>query len=154
MIEVKKLLLCAGILLLGMQAGFAQAGKDTTRGDKQRKVETLKIAYLSQQLDLSPAEAQQFWPVYNRYQEEARQLIADKRRHQLSRTQLQQASNEQAASALNNEFDFQQKALQLRTKYKQEFLKVLPPKKVMLLYKSEHDFNSRLIRELRNRRNP
>src|SRR5690242_20753596 len=99
MSEVKKLLLCAAILLLGVQAGFAQDGKDNAPGDKQRKVETLKIAYLSQQLDLSREEAQQFWPVYNRYQEETRQLIAEKKQHQLSKTQLQQASNEQAAQA-------------------------------------------------------
>jgi hypothetical protein len=31
------------------------------------RIEALKIAYLTKKLNLSPEEAQRFWPVYNNY---------------------------------------------------------------------------------------
>ena len=34
------------------------------------KIKTLKIAYITEKLDLSKKEAQQFWPIYNAFEEE------------------------------------------------------------------------------------
>jgi len=146
---MKKMMLLAGLLFLGKYC-VAQAGQQ--RQGNVQKVEALKIAYISRQLDLSPDEARRFWPVYNQYQQDLRKLVQDKRQHQLSRKELQAASNEEATQALNNQLDDQQKALSLRKTYKQKFMQVLSPQKVMLLYKSERDFNNRLIRELGKRR--
>ena len=41
---------------------FAQPNRD--------KIKTLKIAFITEKLDLSEKEAQQFWPVYNAFEEE------------------------------------------------------------------------------------
>ena len=37
------------------------------------RLEALKIAYITKRLDLSPEEAQKFWPIYNQYAEELKQ---------------------------------------------------------------------------------
>ena len=54
---------------------FANAQKD--RGEKSEKVQALKIAFITQKLELGTDEAQRFWPVYNRYETELRQVIMD-----------------------------------------------------------------------------
>mgnify|MGYP000698456460 CR=1 FL=1 len=41
---------------------FSQGNRD--------KIKTLKIAFITEKLDLSEKEAQQFWPVYNTFEEE------------------------------------------------------------------------------------
>ena len=58
-------------------------------------------------------------------------------------------SDEQLIKMANSEFDQQQKMLDLRKKYHQEFLKILSIKKVMLLYEAEKDFRKELLKKLR-----
>ena len=40
-----------------------------------QKIESYKIQYLTEKLDLSPEMAQKFWPVYNQYQKEMRAIL-------------------------------------------------------------------------------
>ncbi|HTB99483.1 MAG TPA: hypothetical protein VK705_02255, partial [Ferruginibacter sp.] len=35
--------------------------------DRKDRVETMHIAYLSDKLNLTSAEAEKFWPIYNQY---------------------------------------------------------------------------------------
>jgi len=39
-----------------------------------KQIENLKIAYITNELDLSEDQAQKFWPVYNRYESKLRSL--------------------------------------------------------------------------------
>ncbi len=111
-----------------------------------QKVEALKIAFLSQKLNLSPREAEKFWPLYNNYQQDMRQLAKERNQYETNNK-----TSGDAGQSLNEEFNFRQRALQIQQKYKDQFLGVLPPRKVLNLYKSEGDFNKRLIRELKDR---
>ncbi len=111
-----------------------------------QKVEALKIAFLSQKLNLTPREAEKFWPLYNNYQQDMRQLAKERNQYETNNK-----TSGDPGQSLNEEFTFRQRALQIQQKYKDQFLGVLPPRKVLNLYKSEGDFNKRLIRELKNR---
>ena len=111
-----------------------------------QKVEALKIAFLSQKLNLTPREAEKFWPLYNNYQQDMRQLAKERNQYEMNNK-----TSGDAGQSLNEEFNFRQRALQIQQKYKDQFLGVLPPRKVLNLYKSEGDFNKRLIRELKDR---
>jgi len=37
------------------------------RKEQWEKIESFRIAYFTEKLDLSPAEAETFWPLYNEY---------------------------------------------------------------------------------------
>jgi len=41
-------------------------------GSKLERIEVLKMAYITKELNLTPDEAQKFWPVYNNYTQEIR----------------------------------------------------------------------------------
>src|SRR3954462_11911674 len=56
--------------------GYAQQGSDAELRDRIRAAH---VAYLSQKLDLTPDEAQKFWPLYNQYTKEVELLIAERR---------------------------------------------------------------------------
>lgn len=119
---------------------------------RMQHIEALKVAYISQKLDLTPQEAQQFWPVYNQYEKEMQQLRQQRRQNQLNASQLNSANDAAATKSLNSELSFEENVVALRKKYKNEFSKVLPPRKVVLLYQAEKEFTNQLIRQLKERK--
>jgi len=140
------LLLC----LSAMRAGAQQqpAGDDPALKDKIRAAQ---IAYLSKQLDLTPEEAQKFWPIYNNYSHEVEQLIAERRQNRKDEKQTNK-DDVKAQQALDKEMDLEQRMLNVRQRYKQEFLKALPPRKAGSVFKAEREFRMQLLRQLNERR--
>jgi len=98
------------------------------------RLEAYKIAYLTKKLNLTPQEAQQFWPIYNKYQEEIRSARADMKTNR------------------PDEIVLEEKMLNIRKKYNSEFSKALNPEKVNTLYKSEKEFGHMVQKELIERR--
>ncbi|MBN9349769.1 MAG: hypothetical protein J0H55_03715 [Chitinophagaceae bacterium] len=119
---MKNFLLIVTFLVFGIQSMSAQ--------DRDKKIEALKIAFLTEKLQLSPSEAKEFWPVYNNYQKEVQNLRSDAR----------------GGDVLENE----QKLLDIRKKYKPSFEKILGAPKVNTLYNSEKEFRNILIKRLKN----
>ncbi len=138
------------VLSLG---AFAQPGSRWK--EKQEKIEALKIAFITQELNLSPQEAQQFWPVYNQLEEELKVVRKDKWTNRIEAGMMLDfdiMSDADIEDALRIEFETAERELALRKKYFDEFKKVIPLKKVALLYKAEERFKMKLLDELRKRR--
>src|SRR5688500_9001891 len=77
------------------------------------KIRAAEITYLSQQLNLTPEEAQKFWPIYNNYTREVEVLIAERRR-----TRKEEKKNDATArQALDKEMDIDQKLVDVRKRY-------------------------------------
>ncbi|KAA2244480.1 hypothetical protein F0L74_00415 [Chitinophaga agrisoli] len=134
------------LLFLSVRAGAQQQpGDDPALKDKIRAAQ---IAYLSKQLDLTPDEAQKFWPLYNNYTHEVEQLIAERRRNR----QVDKKDDAAARQNLDKEMDLEQRMVNVRKRYKQEFLKALPPGKAGSVFKAEREFRMQLVRQLNERR--
>ena len=119
---MKKYLLILLILLGSLSQIKAQAGE---------KIQALKIAFITQKLQLTPDEAQKFWPVYNQYDNEIHGIELDN----------------SDPSAINKE----ERLLNVRKKYLASFEKILGPDKTNRLFNAERDFRGILIRRLQNR---
>lgn len=103
-----------------------------TNEQRENRLQSLEIAYLTKELNLSPEEAQKFWPVYNKYSAEMKGTFRNK---------------EQDPDVL----DKQQKLLDIRKKYRTEFLKVLSPDRVNQVFTSEVKFRELVRKELMDR---
>ena len=100
--------------------------------NKTSKAEAVQIAYLTKQLDLTPEEAQNFWPVFNNYKQE---LINTRR------------------TIRNDEIEFEEKVVGIRKKYKPEFKRVLGnEQRVNKLFQADKNFRDMLRKELMERR--
>ncbi|MEP7278941.1 MAG: hypothetical protein ABI813_09885 [Bacteroidota bacterium] len=99
-----------------------------------RRLEALKVAWLTKKLDLSPDEAQRFWPIYNNYTQEIRDIRQDQRQQNLP------------------EIEVEEKILTVRKKYNVEFGKALSQEKVNTFFRSEKDFGNEIRKELQQRR--
>ena len=122
-------------------ASQAQQGSDAEIKDRIRAAE---IAYLAQKLDLTPDEAQKFWPLYNQYTKEVEILIAERRKRNKAPQQPLQPTDDK-------ELGYERRMLDIKTHYSQEFQKVLPPSKAGNVFRSEREFRNQLIRTMKDR---
>jgi hypothetical protein len=118
------------LLLLVMFGSFNLVSAQRNPNQQGEKVQALKIAFITQKLQLTSAEAEKFWPVYNQYENEVRSL----------------RSNNQNGDVLENE----EKLLNIRKKYKPSFEKIIGPEKANQLFLVEKEFRNVLIKRLKN----
>jgi exonuclease VII large subunit len=83
-------------------------------------------------LNITPSEAEKFWPVYNKYQDEMRTAMT--------------------SSKNDDVLDRQQQMLNIRKKYKNDFSKILTLERTNKLYEAEGRFRDMVKKELQERR--
>lgn len=109
-------------------AGFADA-QDVQPGEKRlEEIEALKVAFISKELDLTPTEAQKFWPVYNQYSKELRTVIRDE----------------------EDVLPRDEKVLNLRKRYSDQFSGILGHQRMNRIFNAEGRFRQLLIKSMRN----
>ena len=138
------------IIFLGHTGIIAQPGAGNGRfGQDQRRgaLEARRIAWFTQQMELSPEEAKVFWPLYREYQEKSESISQSHREWLESMPEVRNMSEAQATLFAEREVQRLEKAAALRREYHEQFCKVLPVKKLALLYEAEKNFNRMLFRE-------
>jgi len=124
--------------------------------NKRENIQAMKVAFITQKLDLTPQEAQQFWPLYNQYSEKTIELRKKRRQsrqgNRENRPNLDSLSDKEIEQLVNNDLIIRQKELDLQKEYNEKFKAVLPIKKVAKLYAAEEQFKVVLINKLKDRK--
>ena len=130
----------------------ASAHKNCNQDWKQ-KMMSEKVAFLTAEMDLTPEEAQVFWPVYNEVNKRS-----DEAMHKVFGTfkALEQALNEgKSEKEVQKLLDQYLKALDMQKETNSEaaekYKKVLPAEKVARLYVGEERFRRQHIRRLHSK---
>ncbi len=148
---MKRTLIILFVLLLSGSLQKAAAQRDSN-SERMEKYKAEKVAYMTANLNLTTTEAQKFWPIYNEFEKE--RFNSQGKRHELDRKIMDIGDNlsEKEILELNNQLvqSFQADADVVK-KYNEKFLKILPPKKVLLIYKVENQFRMEMIRKFRER---
>lgn len=122
---------------------------------KKEKIKSLKIAFITNALDLSADEASTFWPIYNKYDEQQFKLRSEKSKYFKSKTErseLAKISDKEARGILTAMEDKDDQLHQVRKNLNRDLLKVVSPVKVVLLKKAEEDFNRSLLKQYRGKK--
>ncbi|QDO94121.1 sensor of ECF-type sigma factor [Formosa sediminum] len=117
---------------------------------KDEKIKTLKIAFITEKLNLSKTEAQKFWPIYNAYEEDTNSLRNEMKAQRKS-SDIDNLSETEANTLLNSMVQSNEKRLLLYNQYINDLKKVIPAKKIIILKKSEDDFRRKLFEEYKKR---
>ncbi|WP_137403069.1 Spy/CpxP family protein refolding chaperone [Echinicola rosea] len=120
-------------------------------GYDREKLEAAKIAFITQKLDITPDQAEEFWPIYNEFEEKRRNI-----HHQMRKTsQVEKSSltNEKATELINSKIALQEELLNLEKKSIEKFSETLSPKQVFLLQEADREFVKQLFRMNRQRGN-
>lgn len=142
---MKKYTLLFGLLLLGYVTSHAQE-------DKHKKIKALKVEHITKALDLSDAEAEKFWPVYDRYEKRLHEVNKSKRalRCELNNEKTE-LSDENSSAYLDRIQDLRREKYELQTGRDAELTDILTPAQLLLLQKAEHEFKIKLLKEYRKK---
>ncbi|MQP24296.1 sensor of ECF-type sigma factor [Flavobacterium sp. LMO8] len=138
------------IFLLVTSLSFSQGFKE-----KREKVKALKVAYITEQLDLTTDEAQKFWPIYNAFDEKQSELRHEKMRAILDRFKpgnVDKLSEKDASNSLIQMEKIEEDLFNLKKKFIKDLQSVISAKKIIKLKKAEEDFNKELIKQIKLKR--
>jgi hypothetical protein len=143
-------------LVNAQQEKYPSGQKGKHSGSNREKIEAQRVAFITQELDLTPDEAKVFWPVYNEYDSKRHELKKSfKHTGDLHKPEIEKLTEKEAVQILDNQIIEAQKLLDLRKEYHAKFKSVLPAVKVLQLYDAEREFQKMLIDRLRhNKPNP
>ena len=119
---------------------------------KGERLEAMKIGFITERLNLSSDEAKVFWPVYNKFTDDLKKLRqSTKGKISEEMADMPAMTDAEAEKVLNDMVNFKINEAELIKKYAAEFKKILPVKKVVLLFKAENDFKRELLKKLAQR---
>lgn len=132
--------------------------KAQDRGGRSEEIESYKIAYLTQKLDLSPSEAKVFWPIYNDWQKELRALWSERNKNAISlrkTDEIEALSDNEIHALITNEINYKQRNLNIEKKYYSKLKSSLPLMVVGKYYRAQETFKKELLNRFgRGRNNP
>lgn len=144
-------IISVSILLAVSVAAFGQNnGMGDFARQWQERIESEKIAFLTNEMSLTPKEAQTFWPIYNQAQKEQREAIeaSMKTFGELDKA-LRDGKTGNEINALLEKYTKAIDSQDVSSKYLKEYLKVLPAEKVAKLFLGEEKFRQSQINRLR-----
>jgi hypothetical protein len=115
---------------------------------REARLAAFRAEVFTRVLNLTPEEAQQFWPVYNEYTDKREQVQQDLRPGK----QLDQMSDAEVEEQIKRHFDMKQRELELEKEAYQKLRKVLPVRKVAKLPLAEREFRESLVKKLQEAR--
>jgi hypothetical protein len=144
--KMKKLIICLSLVLCA-QLALAQ---DVS---KNEKIEAMKVGFITNKLELSAKEAQLFWPLYNEYNQKMEKLRKTKKSDiDDLKSKGDNLSDKEISTFMDEVFATRQKELDLQKEYFDKYAKVLPLKKVALLYQAENQFKRELLRKIKEKK--
>jgi len=138
---MKKIYLPILLFLLTLGASYGQT-------DAMEKLEAAKIALITERLELTPDQAEKFWPIYRQFADEQKSLR--KEFQQLKQgydpSKATEAQNQQM---LDEGLKIREKQLNLEKTYSSRMQEVISTRQLMNLRKAEDDFKQMLLKRIK-----
>jgi hypothetical protein len=140
---------CLLVLLLFT---FALGQGTAQKKSKRDYIKSLKIAFMTDNLNLTTDEAQKFWPIYNNYEDRKYTQIYKEYKeikHLLRDKKVEDFSKEKATQILDRYIQIKKNRLELEKGLIRDLSDIMPSTKILYLKKLEDDFNHELLEKLK-----
>jgi hypothetical protein len=125
------------------------------QNSNRERLEAYKIAFFTKRLNLSPQEAEKFWPVYNEFQNQKNQIQAEKISLMKTFNQNEINLSDKQITELGNKYcEALVKESELAVTFHRKLQEILPPAKVIRVYQAENQYRVQLLNELQQRKLP
>jgi Spy/CpxP family protein refolding chaperone len=143
-------------LFITSLTSFAQDGPLRERfKQKKEQVKSLKVAFITNELDLTPDEAAKFWPLYNAFEDKQQEIRKQKMKAFMDRkddNSFDKLSEKEAATMLSQMESTEEELYQLKKKFIANLKGVLPATKILKLKKAEEEFSKKLLQQYRDKK--
>ncbi len=128
-------------LLLAASVAFAQPPA------KKGRMKAFKVGFFTEQLALTPTEAERFWPIYNQYEANLKAIRKDRPK----KAQIEFMTDAQLQGLLNEFFSHQEQEISLQRKLVKDLDGVLPLRKIVKLQLTQRYFKRELMNMMRGK---
>jgi Spy/CpxP family protein refolding chaperone len=144
--KIKNLLL---VVTLFISASFFAQRKE---GDKRSQIKTLKIAYITTELNLTSDEASKFWPIFNTFEDKQRAIRKENMLLFKNKSQAENLSEREASNLITEMESLETELYELKKKFISNLKDILPAVKIIKLKQAEDDFSRKLLQQYRSRK--
>lgn len=133
------------LILISTSLSYAQPGNES----RKEKIESLKIAFITTELELTTEESEKFWPIYNEMETKLKKIRKEKR--QLGedlKNKLDQLSDADIKTKVNAVLDKDIEESEVKKTYTQKFAEVIGYKKAVKLLSLEQRFKRELLHRM------
>src|SRR5688572_4340500 len=110
------------------------------------KIRAAHVAYITDQLALTPEEAEKFWPIYNEFLEK-RKALKQAYRHRKMNPDPKKTADENDKDLVDLGFKVKQEELDLEKDYSDRLLKVISAQKLRILPEAEKRFRQMILNQ-------
>ena len=142
---MKKLVLIFLIIFSGAQLSAQESDREAQR----ERIKALKVAFFTQELNLNDKVAEKFWPIYNKYEKERRDL--HKREH-IDLENVECISEDEASNLLNEFLSVENEEYKIKKQLFRDLKEIISAKDIIKLHKLEDEFHKKLIKEYRSKK--
>ena len=144
--NINKNILVVLFLLFSTTLMFGQR-----RPDKE-KIKSLKVAYITERMNLTSSEAQEFWPIYNAHEEKMESFREQERSGIYSKIRDMETLNDNEVERLLEDLIALQESKQnANSQFLKDIRTVISAKKTFILLKTENGFKRRLLQQYRQK---
>lgn len=138
------------LLSLSWMQLSAQPG-DFPDEKRREKIDALKRAYISDKLELTVAEAEKFWPVYNEFDQKKTEI-----KKAINKSYKSVKEGGKTEKEVTQSIDFltakRKEEAELDAKFLKDCLPILGPDKVVRLAGLQKEFQKELVQKIKERR--
>lgn len=134
------------IILLLISAGMY------SQEHKHGQIKAYKTAYITEKLELSPKEAEKFWPIYNLYDQKFHELRYRERNQIYKRMGDDSCdlTEVEASKLIDTSLALEEELLEVKKEMNTALESAISSKKIILLRKAEYDFKRDLLHRYRD----
>ncbi|WP_026946521.1 hypothetical protein [Algoriphagus marincola] len=123
------------------------------RGIDRERLEAARIAFITTRLDLSPEQAEKFWPIFNEFNEQREEKL--KQIASLNpRSSTESISKEEAQRLIKQRFELQRELIEDEEVFVQKVTTVISYQQILQLNSINREFARSIYQRQRDNRNP
>jgi Spy/CpxP family protein refolding chaperone len=150
---MKKITSITTFLLMFSFSIFAQNGRELK--EKKEQIKAMKVAFITNELNLNREEAARFWPLFNAFEDKQHEIKRQKIKNYLERLDnnaFDNLSEKQAVAILAQIESTEDELYQAKKKFVASLKNVISPIKILKLKKAEENFNKKLLQQYRDKK--
>jgi len=135
------------LIILLLMSAYTMAQESNDKRYDREKLETARVAYITTRLDLTPTQAEKFWPIYNEYSDKRYQQL--KEISKLNKNIEPDLSETEAKSRINKRFNIQRTMIVEEEEFVKALEGVITYKQILQLNELNREFARHIFQRQR-----
>ena len=136
------------LILFFLSANLIFAQDESNHPQRRQRLKAQRVAFITERIDLTPNEAEEFWPMFNQFENE-KNVIQKKYKN---KKRLVNMTDEELEKHLLNNFTKDQELLDLKKSYFSKFKDIISIRKIAMLAVAEREFRKSIVNKLNGNR--